>query len=264
MTPGERAALTGILSILRPSLSIEIGTFTGYSLELISASSTRVHAFDLRRHPSVTAERFPNVTFHIGSSHDLLAPALADIGRTGENVDFVLVDGDHSAEGVRRDVEDLLASPAVGRTVIVLHDTLNERVRAGLEGADLERSDKVSYVDLDFVQGRVMSEGAQKDELWYGLGLVLTGWEVGDDADQPRAYPAPDVYAAFSDSLQREGSARHRLGHTQLLDLERELAVERELVRLMQTSLSWRLTAPLRAINDVARRIRGRRRTGST
>ena len=36
--------------------------------------------------------------------------------RRGRNVDFALVDGDHSPSGVRRDVEDLLDSPALGQT----------------------------------------------------------------------------------------------------------------------------------------------------
>ena len=34
----------------------------------------------------------------------------------GRNVDFVLVDGDHSSDGVKRDIEDLLNSDAVRRT----------------------------------------------------------------------------------------------------------------------------------------------------
>ena len=229
MTPGERAALEGVLATLRPKLSIEIGTWTGGSLERISAHSERVHAFDLRRHPDVTPERFPNVTFHIGNSHELLADVLEELAGAGENVDFALVDGDHSAEGVRRDVEDLLNSPAVGRTVVLLHDTLNERVRAGLEQVDFEAFDKVRFVDLDFVQGCVMSEGPQKDELWYGLGLVIAGWELDEGVIHPHAYSAPSVYDAFANALVSDGTA-HRLGYTQVLDLERDLAGQRKLL----------------------------------
>jgi hypothetical protein len=50
---------------------------------------------------------------------------LAALEAVGRPVDFALVDGDHSAEGVRRDLESLLASPTTGRTRIVLHDTMN-------------------------------------------------------------------------------------------------------------------------------------------
>ena len=253
MTPGERAALEGVLAIVRPSLSIEIGTWTGGSLERISAHSQTVHAFDLRRHPDVTPERFPNVTFHIGSSHEILPEALERLAAAGENVDFALVDGDHSAQGVRKDLEDLLSSSSVGRTVILLHDTLNERVRAGLEQVDFNSFESVRFVDLDFVQGCVVSEGPQKDELWYGLGLVVVGWELGEGAAWPRAYAAPNVYDAFSKALVASG-APEPLGYTKILDLERELAGQRELLRLMERSWSWRLTAPLRAARGLARR----------
>jgi hypothetical protein len=260
MTPGERAALAGVVSLLEPDLSVEIGTFTGRSLEVISAHSRAVHAFDLRRHASVTDERFPNVTFHIGSSHELLPLVLAELAESSKTIDFALVDGDHSAQGVKQDLEDLLASPAVSRTVILLHDTLNARVRAGLEGVDYDGNEKISYVDLDFVQGRVMADGPQKDELWYGLGLVVVGWDLGDDADWPQPYPAPDVYGAFSEARPGAGKASERLGYTQLLDVERDLAVERDVVRLMQSSLSWRMTAPLRRAHDAARRAKARLR----
>jgi hypothetical protein len=253
MTPGERAALEGVVGMLKPSLSIEIGTHRGGSLEPISTHSQAVHAFDVVRHPEVTDERFPNVTFHIGNSHELLPEFLAQLATAGTNVDFVLVDGDHSAPGVQRDVEDLLSSPSVGNTVILLHDTLNERVRAGLEQIDYSAIGKVRIVDLDFVQGKVMSEGPQKDELWYGLGLVVTGWDLVGDEGWPPAYSAPDVYAAFA-AVLAEGEPTRRIGYGQLRELEDQLADQRELVKLMEHSWSWRLTTPMRSVAQFVRR----------
>jgi cephalosporin hydroxylase len=96
MLPGERAALEGVLSALRPSLSIEIGTDKGGSLEVIGAHSKIVHAFDLIRRAEVTTERFPNVTFHTGDSHELLPAVLAQLADAGLNVDFAFVDGNHT------------------------------------------------------------------------------------------------------------------------------------------------------------------------
>ncbi len=105
MAPGERAAVEGVLRLLRPSLSIEIGTARGGSLEAISLASDSVHSFDLQRHSDLTSERFPNVVFHTGDSHELLPELLEELAVSGRNVDFALVDGDHSAQGVRADVE---------------------------------------------------------------------------------------------------------------------------------------------------------------
>ncbi len=259
MMPGERAALEGVVATLEPLLSIEIGTWHGGSLDCISRHSGAVHAFDLERQPDLTPERFPNVTFHIGDSHELLPRFLAHLASEEENVDFALVDGDHSAHGVRRDLEDLLSSPSVGRTVILLHDTLHEHVRAGLDEVDYDRFDKVRFVDFDFVQGRVLREGPQANELWYGLGLVVTGWDL-DDGDWPVAYAASDVYESFGESLVRNGALTNRLGYDQLAEQERWLEDTRNTVRLMEQSWSWRITAPLRTARDLARRATARAR----
>jgi hypothetical protein len=250
MAPGERAALEGVLAMVRPSLSIEIGTCKGGSLGPISAYSDAVHTFDLERQPEVSVERFPNVTFHVGDSHDLLPEVLELLAADGRTVDFAFVDGDHTAAGVQRDVEDILSSPAAALTVIVIHDTLNARVRAGLEEVDYEAFERVRIVDLDFVPGRVAREGPQANELWYGLGIVATG-PVLPAPVWPPTYAVPDVYAAFA---QSEATASgKRPGAEQVRELEREVATQREVLRLMQQSWSWRLTRPLRWARSVRR-----------
>jgi hypothetical protein len=241
MLPGERAVLEGLLAAVEPSLSIEIGIDRGGSLETISARSRSVHAFDLVRDAGVTPERFPNVTFHIGDSHELLPRVLEQLSAGGRNVDFVFVDGDHTAVGVRRDVEDLLASPAVRETVILVHDTLNERVRAGLEDVDYDSFGKVTLVDLDFVLGRALKEN-DVPSLWAGLGLIVTGLDTGTHAARPQLVAGPDVYGRVAAA---EGS--------QLLNLERELAEQRESMRLMERSWSWRLTKPLRSLRRIVK-----------
>jgi Methyltransferase domain len=259
MMPGERAALEGVLAMVKPSLSIEIGCHRGASLQLISARSDAVHAFDLVRHEDLSHERFPNVHFHIGDSHELLPKVLRQLSAEKVNVDFVFVDGDHTAAGVRRDVEDLLSSTCVGMTTILLHDTLNWSVRAGLDEIDYAAFDKVRFVDLDFVTGKVMREGPSVGELWSGLGLIVTGWELGPESQWPQAYSAADAYTALGDVLAGDDPTL-RPGHVQLLKLQRQLTDSLNLTRGMESSLSWRITAPLRSSRDVVRRIAARLR----
>jgi hypothetical protein len=252
MMPGERAALEGVLSELEPVLSIEIGTYRGGSLVPISAHSEAVHVFDRERRPELTTERFPNVTFHIGDSHELLPRALKEFSASGQNVDFAFVDGDHTAPGARQDVEDLLSSPSVGRSLILLHDTLNERVRAGLEEIDVESFSNVTFVDLDFVPGLVRKEGALKDDFWSGLGLIVTGWELAEEDHWPAVYAVPEVYASFSDMRAKTDDER-RIGYEQLLKLDGELAEQKKIVSMMKSSLSWRITSPLRTLRQLPR-----------
>jgi hypothetical protein len=223
MSFGERAALEGLLSQLEPQLAIEIGTAEGGSLARMATHSREVHSFDLLE-PRPAARELPNVTFHTGDSHTLLPELLARLTEAGRNVDFVLVDGDHSAEGVCQDVEDLLASPAIGRTLIVVHDTMNESVRAGLESVRYDAYPKVDYVELDFVAGYMFREPSLLHELWGGLGLVIV--DAARDAHSSEPARQGRYYETF-----------------ELVRSARELVVDQE-----QGSASRRLTAPLRAV----------------
>lgn len=169
MALGERAAIEGLLADRRPALSIELGTAEGGSLDRIAAHSGEVHTFDLE--PHVDPAAYPNVTFHVGDSHVLLPRVLDEFARDGRNVDFALVDGDHSADGARRDLEDLLRSDAVRATYIVLHDTMNEAVLDGLLSIDLDAFPKVVFCDFAFTQLHQRPSGME--EIWGGLGLVV-------------------------------------------------------------------------------------------
>jgi hypothetical protein len=256
MSPGERAALEGVLSFVEPRLSIEIGTYSGGSLESISARSAKVHSFDLASHPSLTQERFPNVEFHIGDSHELLPLFLRELELSDRTIDFVFVDGDHSADGVRRDVLDLLESPCTPETVILVHDTLNADVRTGLERVDFSTFDSVCFVDLDLVQGRVAKDGPQANKLLWGLGMVVTGDRLG--VAWPTQYSAPELYAGLSRSLVESGAIDEPFGSSQLVELHDEVAHLKSVLRRMERSASWRVTRPLRDLKAGARRLRRR------
>lgn len=179
MSFGERAALAGLLSQLKPRRAVEIGTYEGGSLRLISTHSRHVYTFDLDD-LVLDKRRLSNVSFHQGDSKVTLPPVLARYAAGSVSVDFVLIDGDHSAEGVRGDLMNVLDSPACHRTVIVLHDTMNAGVRAGIESAGLASDPRVVYVELDFVPGYEFRGGDFDHQRWGGLGLVVTGDRATD------------------------------------------------------------------------------------
>jgi Methyltransferase domain len=294
MSFGERATLEGVLSQLQPSLALEIGTAEGGSLRRVAAHAGEVHSFDLVPPPPDLAG-LESVTFHSGDSHELLPRVLADLAAAGRNVDFVLVDGDHSAAGVKRDLLDLLASDAIRQTIVLLHDTMNDEVRAGIEAARAHEHPKVAYLDLDFVPGYLARHEPYRLELWGGLGLIAVdeartfnavgpvrqdglhelfsivrptvgamreldraGERFDDQPAQrvqarlhaawarrpaaPQAQP-PGYGAGYPDAAARQSAAE--------LDLERANRILRD----MQASLSWRLTAPLRLLKRTLGRL---------
>jgi cephalosporin hydroxylase len=177
MAYGERFALEGLLSQISPRLSIETGTAEGGSLRRIAAHSEEVHAFDIVPEVAELGREIANATFHIGDSAVLLPNVLSDFAQAARHVDFALIDGDHSREGVKRDTMALVDSDACRTTAIVFHDTANDDVRAGLEDLDLASHSKVALCMLDFVPGYlvVADHDVYGHAAWNGLGLIILG-----------------------------------------------------------------------------------------
>jgi hypothetical protein len=269
MSRGEQAAIEGMLAGLRPRLAIEIGTAEGAGARFIASRAEELHVFDLEP-PAL--EMPENVFVHAGDSHQLLPHVLAQLAEEGRNVDFAVVDGDHTPAGVRQDIEDLLDSPAVGRTAILIHDVANERVRLGVDAVRFAAWPKVAYVHLDWIPGQLFREPALLHELWYGLGLVLvdasrSAYEGGEVFEQ-RYFPAAPLLAGGRQHLLEGGqgaSEPRRPGipnRTEDLRWELDQALElvdkhrNELIAL-QASPSWRVTAPLRLAKRWLVRLRG-------
>ena len=258
MSSAEQAAIEGLLCRLEPRLAIEIGTAEGAGARCIAAHAEELHCFDLAA-PSLGLP--DNATMHVGDSHELLPRFLEQLAAEGRNVDFVVVDGDHSASGVRRDIEDLLNSTAVGDTVIVIHDTANERVRHGLDAIRFAAWPKVARVHLDWLPGQLFREPRIANQLWCGLGLVVvdatrTAYGDGEVVEQ-RYFPAAALLADARDVMLARGSAGEAPRQTgepsELEDLRWELEHARDVIDRQQadlhgllTSPSWKLTEPLR------------------
>ena len=171
MSDAERATLIMLLDRIRPKIAIEIGTAEAGSLSIIARYSERVYSLDVD--PSCEARfspHFPNTTFVVGDSRETM-PALLD---EVEDLEFVLIDGLHTASGVRADIENLLRFKPRRDVWIVMHDSFNPDCRQGMKRADWASSPFVHYVELDFVGGQYdRPECRRPKEMWCGLGLAL-------------------------------------------------------------------------------------------
>src|SRR5437867_2221009 len=109
MADPERAALIQLLQAARPEVAIEIGTYKGGSLQVLSSHATKVYSIDTDPQVALTLKpRFANVDFRTGPSSVLLPQVLEEISTRAERLGFVLIDGDHTAEGVRTDIDHVL------------------------------------------------------------------------------------------------------------------------------------------------------------
>jgi hypothetical protein len=261
MSFGERAALVGVLSRLRPKVAVEVGTYEGGSLRFLAEFAEFVHTIDLfELVPELEAYR--NVDFRKGDSAVLLPALLSELAAGGTDVDFALIDGDHSTEGVCRDLRAMLDSPATARTVILVHDTMNPEVRAGIDRARLAEHPRVVYYELDFVPGYEFAGGHFDGQVWGGLGLIVNGdRSISGYGDAPGQSRYTEPFRRFHEgrSLKIELDAVRRgaeaLG-VELSDARTRLERSRALLTAIEGSLSWRLTAPLRAAK---RALAGRR-----
>jgi glycosyltransferase involved in cell wall biosynthesis len=173
MNHSERIALTGLLLRHKPHCSIEIGTYKAGSLSLISQVSNIVYSLDIDPDIPKKFGQFKNVTFLTGSSTTSLPLLLKALDYEHVPVDFILIDGDHSAEGVKRDLNSVLAYIPKKPLFIMMHDSFNPECRKGMLEANWNSSRYVQWVDLDFVPGRITENSiASQGEMWGGLALA--------------------------------------------------------------------------------------------
>lgn len=177
MTAAERSVLQVILQRAAPSLSIEVGAYRGGSLQAISHYSREVISLDIDSAvETALGGRFPNVTIRIGDSTSVLPELVSELNAAGRNVGFVLIDADHSAEGVRRDIESLLRLNVRERLVILMHDSFNPDCRRGMQQANWAGNPHVHLVEIDFVTGSFHKKAvdtAQDRSMWGGFACAV-------------------------------------------------------------------------------------------
>ncbi len=176
MTDAERSALTLLLQKIRPSCVIEIGTYRAGSLKVLSKYAEDVYSLDID--PSCRekyAEQFPNVEFLVGDSRDTVPEALEKIESCGQELGFVLIDGNHSEAGVRNDINALLKYQPSSPLYIIMHDSFNPGCRRGIRTAKWEGNKNVHLLELDYVVGRLMpkDEGSSYRQMWCGFALAI-------------------------------------------------------------------------------------------
>lgn len=170
----ERIALTGVLARLRPRGALEIGVYYGGSLSLASQFCEWILAIDID--PAVR-QRFAlpyNAELWIGPSADLIPRALTDFHKRGLPLEYVLIDAEHSTNGVQRDINLVLQYRPTAPMVILVHDSGNPGCRAGILSADWKSNPYVHSVQCDFVPGQIIEHSIKdgRGEVWGGLALA--------------------------------------------------------------------------------------------
>ncbi len=174
MSPAEQMAMVYLLDHLRPKVGIEIGTRFGGSLQVLAKYCERVFSLDIDPEvPTRLAGKHRNVEYLTGPSSETLPPLLAQLALEHAPLGFILVDGDHSAPGVKADIDNILRYQPITPLYVIMHDSFNPACRQGLLEANWAACPYVHAVELDLVPGTVNPSPAFRDQMWGGLALGI-------------------------------------------------------------------------------------------
>lgn len=173
MSRAEKYCLIELLENLKPQASLEIGTFKGGSLQVLSNFSEFVYSIDISQAPKKFLEnKFSNVRFLVGQSHLLIPSVLAEIETKGQQLSFILIDGDHTTKAVRRDIQAVLNYPHKHPVTVILHDSFNPQCRRGIRSVDYKKYPNVKYVELDYIAGSYWHNDTYR-EMWGGFAMMM-------------------------------------------------------------------------------------------
>jgi predicted RNA methylase len=174
MMSWENIALIGLLSKLKPKVSLEVGIYYGGSLSITAQYIEKVYAIDID--PDVIGRfKIPaNVEVMIADSQVAIPQVLDRVRQDGQDLELVFIDADHSAEGVKRDIEAVLKYMPRKPMVILAHDAGNPNCRRGILAADWNANPHTRWVELDFVPAQIIehSVSATGAEIWGGFALA--------------------------------------------------------------------------------------------
>ncbi len=173
MSRNERFAFLNLLQKIKPEVSLEIGTYEGGSLQVISSFSKKVITCDIDpRVEKKLSGKFDNVEFSIGDSSEKIPLILEKIIESGKHLEFVLIDGDHSKKAVQRDIELVLKYIPQKPMHIILHDSFNPDCRAGMLAVDYQAYKHVHFVEIDYITGAFNHDGLHK-QMWGGFAHII-------------------------------------------------------------------------------------------
>ncbi|MCA0132247.1 class I SAM-dependent methyltransferase [Winogradskyella alexanderae] len=172
MTRAEKSTLIQLVKEINPEISIEIGTFNGGSLQVLSHYSKKVYAIDITpEYRDARCKELKNVDFLIGDSKKVVPKLIEKINASKEKVEFILIDGDHTTKGVLADITNVLKIIPYLPITIFLHDSFNPNCRKGILSYDYSKNPYVHNVELDYVTGAFNHDGLYR-EMWGGFGYI--------------------------------------------------------------------------------------------
>jgi hypothetical protein len=156
----ERAMLLGIVGLLQPRTTIELGVHKGGFTRHLAELSEQLYCVDVEKRFDTLPDKaqFYNLTtdnFFLHFDWSSIPQGRADL---------IIVDAGHSEAETYSDLMNSIDHAKV----ILMHDAFNPPCRMGYGRAIFDSDHKVLYSDLDLCPGIFIH-----DDRWGGIGLVI-------------------------------------------------------------------------------------------
>jgi hypothetical protein len=149
MNPGERAFFYYILQNFTIDTSIEIGRYKGGSTFPMADYSKKCISIDPIPLNSEKYTGIKNLTLIDDYSWNVLGKLLSE----NDNVNLILVDGDHETESVKKELDIIKHYIPKNYTIVLIHDTFYPQVREAMDSINWQEHPYIHFVDLDIIQG---------------------------------------------------------------------------------------------------------------
>lgn len=174
MESSEQLALLSLLQNMKPECAIEVGSRWGGSMQILSRFAKRVISVDIDDTCQARlGPKYPNAEFVTGDSAVTLPVLMKKLQAENAKVGFMLIDGDHSAKGVKKDIASLVDYVPACPMYVIMHDSFNPDVREGILAARWAENQHVHSVEVDFIPGVLHHGGDAHREMWGGFGLAV-------------------------------------------------------------------------------------------
>jgi predicted O-methyltransferase YrrM len=169
----ERVLLYATVLGLRPARTLEIGTFLGGSAQIITAALDTIGHGSLicvDLNPRVAPENWAKV----GHRATMVAEPSPDGLTTAKRVagglfDFALIDGDHTYDGVVRDIEGTLPVLA-DRAYLLFHDAYFHEVEHGID--DMVRKYARELTEVGMMSAEPVPDRNNPGVVWGGFRML--------------------------------------------------------------------------------------------
>jgi hypothetical protein len=159
MSPHERVAFIAIASLCPGENALEIGSYHGGSLRVLTEYFQNVISVDIDHKNLNKKVRLSGVDLMTGDSREIV-PNLIELWNDSENeLELILIDANHEYEYVLADLDNCLEYRPKKRTFILIHDSWYPPSRRAIcDSVKLRNNKLVHFVDTDFCGGNYLNE----------------------------------------------------------------------------------------------------------